>query len=497
MARRLLAILVAALMIAGCFAVTASASAAQDKVTLKVYIPGDRPPNMDAVLAEAESRMADTVNAKINLTFIPWSDLGSKTQVMLAAGEVIDLIFDAPWLHMNEMIAAGYYRSLDDLVAEYGPNIISTRSELMLNSNKVNGQLYGIPLGSTHENTRQYTIRKDLREKLGFEPITSFDELSAFLYAVKENEPSIIPFSTSPSALDMSVANMRVETNYDLQMRVTQALGQSMALNYQGNDGVVHNLLDDMPEVFWGYITDARQWYLDKIVYQDILAGQQQGDLLNAGQLAVGVDNSPNLNYTSLDTLRMTQPDGDLETFVPYKFEAGKNISSFQQGNFQFVPMSSKNPERAIQFLNWANSSQANYDLLAYGLEGTDWIAVGDNQYEAIGTGYNYFPFAWIWNPQQERLNARWTEEEVGNTKFFSEASNFVPSILIGFTFDATPVTNEITVYSTLESKYLLPLFNGVVDPDTTWAAFKAEAYDTVKVIQVELQGQVDAFLNK
>ena len=64
------------------------------EVTLKIMIPGDRPPDMDLVIAEAEKRMKDTVNAKLDIVFVPWSDLAQKTQVTLASGENMDIIFE-------------------------------------------------------------------------------------------------------------------------------------------------------------------------------------------------------------------------------------------------------------------------------------------------------------------------------------------------------------------------------------------------------------------
>ena len=63
-----------------------------DPVTLKIMLPGDRPADMDKVLAEAEKRMSGTLNVKLDVVFVPWSDLGNKTQVTLASGEPIDLM---------------------------------------------------------------------------------------------------------------------------------------------------------------------------------------------------------------------------------------------------------------------------------------------------------------------------------------------------------------------------------------------------------------------
>ncbi|MFD2329924.1 hypothetical protein ACFSR7_11800 [Cohnella sp. GCM10020058] len=87
---------------AGAPSASGSASAAapapaKDAVSLKIMIPGDRPSDMDKVIAEAEKRMAEKgLNIKLDMTFVPWADFGQKSQVSLTAGESIDLIFDAP-----------------------------------------------------------------------------------------------------------------------------------------------------------------------------------------------------------------------------------------------------------------------------------------------------------------------------------------------------------------------------------------------------------------
>ena len=63
------------------------ATAELDPVTLKIVLPGDRPADMDKVIQEAEKRMADTINVKLDIGIVPFSDLAQKTQVMLASGE--------------------------------------------------------------------------------------------------------------------------------------------------------------------------------------------------------------------------------------------------------------------------------------------------------------------------------------------------------------------------------------------------------------------------
>ncbi|WP_163877940.1 extracellular solute-binding protein [Paenibacillus favisporus] len=477
-------------------AISGTSSSQLDPVTLKIVVPGDRPADMDAVIKEAESRMADTINVKLNLVFIPWSDLAQKTQVMLASGEDVDLIFDAPWLHLDQMISAGYYEPLEDLMDKYGQDAVKVRSDQMFDANKFQGHIYALPLGNTHLAGRTYLVRKDLREKYGLPPIQSYDDLIKFAYKVKENEKDIVPLLAygQSGQKDVSWGAFRSFMEYDPQLLRSDALGQSLVLYYKNNDGKVYNLFDEMEPRVWSWIKDARKLYTDGLIHPDVLAIKDVDSVINSGKVAVATYNEFGVPSSISAALAQNAPGAELEAVTFIKMEKGKNITNFKQANFQAIPKVSKHKERAMMFLNWA-ADKDNYDLLAYGIEGKNYEKIGDDQYKQIGSGYSYFPYAWIWNPTTDRLNGGFDEESIKHYQFNKDASNLTPSILTGFSFDPTPVINEISLYNATEDKYYNSLFNGVTDPDATWTKFKKEAEGNAKKIQVELQKQIDSFL--
>jgi len=475
---------------------TGASSAKLDPVTLKIVVPGDRPADMDAVIKEAERRMADTINVKLDLVFVPWSDLAQKTQVMLASGEDVDLIFDAPWLHMDQMISAGYYEPLEELLDQYGQDAVKVRSQQMFDANKFQGHIYALPLGNTHLAGRTYLVRKDLREKYGLPPIQTYDDLINFAYKVKENEKDIVPLLAygQSGQKDVSWGAFRAFMEYDPQLLRSDALGQSLVLYYKNNDGKVYNLFDEMEPRVWSWIEDARKLYTDGLIHPDILAIKDVDSVINSGKVAVAVYNEFGVPSSISAALAQNSPGAELEAVTFIKMEKGQNITNFKQANFQAIPKVSKHKERAMMFLNWA-ADKDNYDLLAYGIEGQNYEKIGDDQYKQIGSGYSYFPYAWIWNPTTDRLNAGFDGESIKHYQFNKDASNLTPSILTGFSFDPAPVINEISLYNATEDKYYNSLFDGVTDPDETWAKFKKEAEGNAKKIQVELQKQIDAFL--
>ncbi|NQX67172.1 extracellular solute-binding protein [Paenibacillus alba] len=470
-----------------------------DPVTLKIMVPGDRPKDFDAVIQEAEKRMADSINVKLDVVFVPWADLAQKTQVTLSSGENIDLIFDAPWLHLTQQIAAGSYEPLDDLLKQYGPNILKNRPQQMWDANKFDGKIMGIPNGNSFVQGRVYYVRKDLREQLGIAPIKSYDDLIKFAYAVKEKVPNITPLVPAGQDVNKGLSEGAFRhywADNKENIQPSPALSESLTLFTRNNDGKVYNLFDEMDPMVWSWVQNARKLYQDKIISPDVLAIKDVMEPAKQGKAAIITSNDFGVKDDIQKALKSGNPKAEFEAVTLMNLNKGAVLTNSLQYNFISVPVVSKHKDRAIQFLDWANQKD-NYDLLVYGVKDKNWEAVGDDQYTFKGDGYTWFPYVWIWNPTTDRQDASQNEETKKLNKWTADASNFTIDKLSGFTFNNAPVSNEISQYTSIEAKYYSALFNGVVDPDAYWAKFKAEAAPLAKKIQLEEQKQIDAFLAK
>jgi putative aldouronate transport system substrate-binding protein len=253
-------------------------------------------------------------------------------------------------------------------------------------------------------------------------------------------------------------------------------------------------MFDQMDPTVWSWITDARKLYQDKLMYQDVLSVKDYKEVYKAGKAAILNANDFGVNADDEAALEKNVPGAKIEAITFFKQEKGANISTFQAWNFLALTHVSKNKERAIQFLNWTQQKD-NYDLLAYGIKGKNWEPVGDDQYKKLDDGYAWFPYAWIWNPTLDRFDRGLGADTIALNKFTANGDNFTPSKLAGFTFDSAPVANEIAQLNTIRDKYMDPIYNGVVDPDSYWNKYKSEAAPAVKKIQTEMQKQIDAFL--
>jgi putative aldouronate transport system substrate-binding protein len=460
-----------------------------EEVTLKIMLPGDRPGPMDEIVAEAERRMAEEgLNIKLDVVFVPWGADLQNISVSLAAGEAIDLAFDAPWLNIEQNISQGFYLELEDLLQEYGPRVLDTRPEMMWEANKFNGKIYGIPLGFSHWQGRSWLIRKDLREEMGFPDLmdeslepASFEEFEEFLYAAKGAYPDMIPLSGGVEHL--------IYSDFDTSLRGVSA-PDFEPLYRKGNDGKVYNMFDTPDPLVMDYIYKWAQWQKDGLLPQEAPTGDEYK--IEYGKVIVAATNDFGVNAQVRAEVESLGGEVEWITFMePDK----KRIVNFQQWNFICVPYTSEHPERAIMFLNWAHKKE-NYDLLAYGIEGKHWEPVGEDEYRPLEEKYRFYPYAWIWNPELERLNADAAEFANDWNRWSMDADNFEADVLIGWNPDNEPVVNEVAQLNALRDQYWAPLLDGLVeDVDAWWEEYEQEAAPYARTVQEEYNRQIEEFL--
>jgi putative aldouronate transport system substrate-binding protein len=483
--------------------VGASASGGKEAgapTTLVIVQPSDKTAIFDSLLPVIQKGLAaDGLNLKLDVIFVPWSDLATKTQVMLAGQDQVDLIFDAPWLHMNQMIAQGYYEELTSLLNSDGPNILRTRPKEMWDANKFNGKIMGIPLGLFFQQPHGWVVRADLRQKLGFSPLKTYDDVVKYAYAVKKDNPKMFPlgFDGNYSNIQYGFVNWKMLDDSDTNIRFTQALPASLMLYYKNNDGVVHNLFQELDPKLAAALNEARQFYQDGLINPDILSIKQPyDDFYNTGKAAVAAirlfSNTHNGEYLK----NLAALGGASEPVVLATKTPGKVVANFMMDNFICLTKISKNKKPAIKFLDWVNKNTDNYNLVEHGVKGKDWDLVGANQWKNItGSEFGWQAYALSWNPMYNLLPADDDANAIAMQKLIAQSSYFVKDVTAGFSFNSEPVKNEIAQYQGIEGKYYPALMNGVLDPTTTLAQFKTEAGPTLKKIQDELQKQVNDYL--
>ena len=93
--------------------------------------------------------------------------------------------------------------------------------------------------------------------------------------------------------------------------------------------------------------------------------------------------------------IKKIAPNGDMEPFLYQSqdvrdMKPGALRTDFRSNNSVVIPVSSKNADRTMKFLDWLFSSKDNHDLFELGIEGEHWIKDGDNGYKTTDKSNNY-----------------------------------------------------------------------------------------------------------
>ncbi|MFS0726749.1 ABC transporter substrate-binding protein [Paenibacillus sp. 1P07SE] len=466
-----------------------NSSAAQEVVTLSAVFPGDTPVGFDRVLgAVNEKLVTDGLGINLTIQFVPWDDYGTKTNLMTTAGDEFDMFLDAPWLHIHDMIAKGAILKLDDYIAD-APNLQASIPDEMWDANRFGGDIMAIPLGTTQGYYKGFTIRKDLREKYGLPEIQTMEELETFLYQVKENDPDIMPYGVNGVAAEHQFANFSPEQYEDKPLFLP--LGAGMYADPATNE--VHPLYD-VPGIETAF-ERVHQYYADGILERNILQQQNTQQLFNNGRIAAVTYDSNAVEGQKYYDVEKNVPGAEIEFVLPYQ-EGVKPYSDFVQANFLAIPVSSQHPEKVIELMDWL-SIKENHDLLEYGIEGEDWQAIGDDQYEVINDSQYSFPgYVMTWRPTLVRTLSSMKEEDKYWFDLSRQAESFTMMPSAGFNVNVEPVRTEMAQYSAVMDSIGKPVASGVFDPAEYLPRWQQDA-ETAGIGRIKevIQEQYDEFL--
>lgn len=449
-----------------------------EPVELSWYYPSGNTGDISFIEDEMNKSLKEKINATIKLHPASWDAYVQKLNVMFAASEPFDICFTAPWLgNYYENIPKGAFLPLDDLLDKYAPMLKASLTKDMWNAARVSGKIYGAINQQIFTNTGGYYIQKRIVDKYGID-VSKMHKLADFepiLKAVKENEKGMQGIQISNGGLNW----------YD---------GQTTMGNEWISPGPGTILIDDPSlKVVDGfdlqynrdYYKLIRDWYLKGYFKKDIATVTDTTAEYSAGKFAIipatykpGGDVEISAAIGGLEVV-------EIQTSKPYLTTMGI-ISTMTA-----VSKTSKNPERAMMFVELMNNNKKLYNTMAFGIEGKNYKKISDDTIELVPNS-GYSGDAWMYGNQ---FNAFYTKGQKPGIweetrKLNQEA---IPSPVLGFTFDPAPVKNEIAQCSAVDAEYSPLLNTGSVDPDKVLPEYidKLKKAGMDKVI-VEKQRQLD-----
>ncbi len=464
---------------------------------MKYVCPGSDYPDADKVLAAVNQKLLkDGVNIEVTIQWIGWDAWWDKTNVMLSSGESFDL------LHIMEngnITTAGYVgmgalTQTDNLIAQYGQDMKNKFADWMWKACKVNGKQYSIP-AFWRDTTQiggevgEVLYRKDIFDSLGLSIPKTPAELLADADKVRSAKGSDYLIwehnvNRSPVWLHRTYSSWPFYVDIESPIMMIDKTGKASSW-YESAE-------------FKQDCQFFRQAYLKGLISPDVLSVQpdQITTQTNNGKFSFGASTASEGDVVTLHANGIKEADIQHFFFNPEK----PILLGLPVLNSNGVPITSKNPQTAIQFLNWLYKDKANHDLFIYGIAGQDFVPVGDNGMTVMKDANARPLYTHDWWQTAYYKYARF---ETGTPQsFIHDCITSNPNVLtgfnVGFAFDSSSVASELANVQAEMKASMFPIRWGVVDfnqyyPD---AIKKMKAAGLDKVV-AEYQRQFAAYLAK
>lgn len=511
-------------VLAGCKKSETSSNGASgklDPVELKVMLFGEKPQQMDEVLAEFEKRTKDTLNTKLNIQWNPLADHKEKLKLKIAAGEELDIVFDASFVNLQQNATDGVYAELGSYFNnDKYPGLKKTFSQDFIEANKTLGKNYIIPFTQFFGGMDGVYIRKDMREKYGLSEIKSISDLENFFKKVQENEKGIVPvavrgarglynlFSDEQEVIKQQIdaGIMGVTSGVRWQVAVSKDGKKVLGVATPGDDASQWASFPDgfkTPTVYTKY-TKSKEW--SKYTEKDAISQKDEVGLFASGK-AAAVLNDLSQFVTIESKLKGANKDATLE-FFPYRtalreMKPGAIPTTYAAGNSVAIMASSKNVERSMKFFDWLFSSQENHDLFELGIEGKHWVADGKDKFklpEGVNLASNYqFPgYELTWTPSMIRMKSDLNPEVIKYNQYLAKADTYYKSNLSGFSFDQANIKAEVAKIKPLNDNLeQLGNLGLIADPEAEYKKLVQQSGPLgLEKIREEVRIQVQKFLD-
>jgi len=461
--KRTLAIILASLMTAACFAGCSQASTSSNagstaptssvqgapKTITWYAVDSKTPAEVDRVNKAASAYLQSKgINATLDLHILDWTNYNTQISTMIASREKFDLLNGIVSTLNSYSQNGGFVELTSDMMTKDAPDIKSVLGNDILSLTQMNGKQYVVAVNKDTADYNGYIYNKDLADKykLDVSGVKSMSDWTAIFAKLHAADPSVICYL--PSTFDPIVnANlMYINGSSSLCCAIGLTKDSTTVSNYFSLDSTkaIYNQLHD-----W-----YNAGYLNKDTTADTTA------LKNAGKVFVypyalkpGVAAELSTGSTKWGQVEITS--------------AHRSIRNFPGGWGTAVSATSENPDLALQVLNFTYKDADFINMVIYGQKDTDYTLNGSVVTIKENPGYNISDYAWEWGNNfllyttSVEATDKWTQ-----MKTFNDSAETYPQT--GFWFDTASYSTVTTAMSNAFKQYNTQLLSGAVDVDTT-----------------------------
>lgn len=469
-----------ALFLAVCMLLSVASFAVADELpTITIMFHGSNVTDDSAVIEKVNEYIADKVGAKLQVIWGTWGDFDDKSTNSIMSGDSsVDMYFTCSWSanEYNTYAKKGYYLKLDDLIAEYGQDLVAAIPEALMQAATIEGAdgmgIYAVNGYKDFATQNCWDVNVTLLNELGYtledvEGMSFYDFGELFAKAKEVKGDSFYPFLVEPMVLERMVTNSIIVAGDSGSVNLL-----SLYLNPDdvSADGAYGNVLLNKfatPE-YKAFIEKMHEYYEAGYVDPALAVAETSNDTRTNAQLKgdylIGTQSyALGYEYTA------SEERGIEVAFIPCTDPYVDTTAS--QGAMIAISSASEHPVESFKFLALLNSDPYLMTLLNYGVEGIHYTVNDDGLIEFTEKRADYTP--WTNGMGNVTILPDTAKEGAGFRQSFIDyyaTAKAIPTL--GYVFDTTDVDTEMGALVNIASQYALALDAGAVDPETELPAF-------------------------
>ncbi|AYE33957.1 ABC transporter substrate-binding protein [Clostridium septicum] len=433
-------VLATSLALTGCGNSSTSDKKDGETVNLTWYTIGQEPKDLSLVEDEINKYLKDKINATIDMKFADFGDYDQKLSVVINSGEAFDLAFTCSWAgNYVGNARKGAFLELDSYLDTTGKDMKNEIDERFWNGAKVEGKTYAVPNQKELGVQPMWVFTKELVDKynIPYQDIKDLEDLEPWLKLIKEKEPDVVPLYIDK--------NLSPPQYFDM-------FSEPFGIEYADESLTVKNIFDT--DKFKSTLKTLRKYYELGYINTDGAIAKYDKTVKRFVTKADGQPYAEGLWAKDVGYPLVATPI--MDTYITSASTTGSMIA---------VSKNSKNPEKAVEFLNLLNTDEKLRNLVNYGVEGTHYEKVGDKQVKllprSIDYSVAYFSVGNLFKTDvlDTEPTSKWEEFEE-----FNKNSKVSPAL--GFKFNPEPVSTQIAGISNAYQEFRALIFSGSVDID-------------------------------
>ncbi len=488
--KRLLVLLLAVVFLAGCTPKDSPETAAASQPVPRIIVTV---PTVESSVMTGLSQVQAAINAitvleigvEVELINLPAQTSSTEYPGRITQGEQIDLM-----VLNNENIKSYAQQNmllpLNALLACHGQRIqeISETYTSLTDGAVLDGQIFGIrPVDTSIGSCGALWVNPEVLKEVSFhyepEKIYSLKELDTLFARMKKAYPDVYPLGQITSNYGFSTASFFLGLFADS----LTASDPGVVPVSGGSTRIANRYETDAYREFLQYM---RKWYVEGFIYPDsaITTATSIG-LYQAGLV---------LSVPQTGKPYMLTEENIGSPIVPLRLSPIREGRGGNTGIFWTVPVTSREPEAAMRFLNLMFSDERVVNLLSWGILGRDYTRNEDGSVCALDSRAYVNPLG-MYRDQRLRAQTFGEEQKAALAAFSAKAEHVLPQYA-SFSFDSSRLVQELLEIKKVESQYVKLLEAGCVDLDTVYPEFIQKLYDAgLQRVIDEKQRQLDAFL--